>query len=129
ARPLQRSGFGDFRAMDPPSAWDSAIPERWTVPAREISLFPSGGPLPRVGFRDSRAVDSSSAWDFVISERWDFRRAGVRDSRAVDLSRAGDSTISERWTSPARGNARFLSDSTITRAFIFNRYALELRST
>ena len=74
--------------MDPSRAWDSAVSERWTLPAREILRFLGGGPFLRVGFGDFRAVEPSCAWD---------------------------SAISGRWTLPAREIQRFLSDGLLPR--------------
>src|SRR5699024_10470994 len=45
--------FCIFWGMDGSCAWESAIPERWTVSARGILHFVRGGLLLRVGFRDS----------------------------------------------------------------------------
>src|SRR5699024_11421274 len=95
--------------IEPSCTWDSTISERWNTPAREISLFPSGGTFPRVGFCNSCAVDPSRAWDSVILERWTLPargiprflsggrllRVGFGDSWAVDLSRAWERPISE----------------------------------
>src|SRR5699024_7479109 len=53
--------FSQFVEDKRSRAWDFAIPERWTTPARGISQFLSGGTLPRVEFLNSRAVDPSSA--------------------------------------------------------------------
>ena len=51
----------DFWALDCSRAWNCAILERWTVPARKIVRFLSGGLLPRVGLCDFWAVDRSCA--------------------------------------------------------------------
>ena len=56
--------------MDYSCAWDSAIPERWTTPAREIPQFLSDGPFPRVKFYIFWELDYSRAWDSAIPERW-----------------------------------------------------------
>src|SRR5699024_1240572 len=53
--------FSQFVEDKRSRAWDFAIPERWTLPARGISRFPSSGTLHRVGFRNSRAMDYSCA--------------------------------------------------------------------
>src|SRR5699024_3255636 len=74
--------------MDPSSAWDSAVSERWIAPARGILRFLGDGALQRVGYCDSRAMDPSSAWDPAVSER---------------------------WIAPARGILRFLDDGTLER--------------
>src|SRR5699024_6012527 len=39
--------FSQFVENKRSRAWDSAIPERWTLPARGIRHSPSGGPLLR----------------------------------------------------------------------------------
>ena len=88
--------------MDPSRAWDSAISERWTTPARRILHFPSDGLFQRVGFCDSWAVDYSRVRDSAISERWNVAAPGFRNSWAMERCRAWDSAIPERWTSPAR---------------------------
>src|SRR5699024_7461392 len=55
--PLPRVGFRYSRAVERYRAYESAIPERWNITAREISRFLSDGLLLRVGFRNSRAVE------------------------------------------------------------------------
>src|SRR5699024_12858453 len=67
---LLRVGFCISRARDYSCAWDSAFPERWTIPARRILHFSSGGLLLRVRFCIFRAVDESCAWDSAFPERW-----------------------------------------------------------
>ena len=49
--------FSQFVEDKRSRAWNSAIPERWTLPARGILHFPSGGTLLRVRFPDSRAME------------------------------------------------------------------------
>src|SRR5699024_4113115 len=44
--------FCDFWAVEYSRAWDSVISGRWSLPARGILRFLSGGTLPRVRFRD-----------------------------------------------------------------------------
>ena len=82
--------------------------ERWTVPAREILQFLSGGLSPRVGFCDSRAMDLPTAWNSAIPERWSspareilrfpsdglLPRVEFCNSRAVEDSRTRDSALS-----------------------------------
>ena len=66
---LQRVGFRNFRAMEPSHAWNYAVAERWTTPARRILRFLSDGTLQHAGFCDSWVMDGSSARDFAFSER------------------------------------------------------------
>src|SRR5699024_7162455 len=98
--PLLCVGMRDSWAVDCSRAWDCAIPERWTAPARGIARFLGGGLLPRVELRDSWAVDYSRAWEFAILERstaparrrarflggGPLPRVGLRDFWAVDYS-------------------------------------------
>src|SRR5699024_2447198 len=77
--------------MDRYRAWDSAIPERWTIPARGNSQFLGGGPFPPVG---------------------------ICDSGAMDRSRTRKSAIPERWTIPTRKNTQFLSDGCLNAGVI-----------
>src|SRR5699024_12656029 len=93
----------DSLAVDSSCARDFAVFERWTLPAREILQFPSGGTLPRVRFGDSRAVERYRAWDSAIPERWTlpargilqfpsdrlFPHVGFPDSRALDGCQIG----------------------------------------
>src|SRR5699024_11556205 len=68
--PLLCVGMRDSWAVDCSRAWDCAIPERWTAPARGIARFLGGGLLPRVELRVSWAVDYSRAWASVFLARW-----------------------------------------------------------
>src|SRR5699024_12819159 len=73
----------DSRAVDGYRAWENAILERWTPPARGILHFLSGGPLLRVGCRVSRAVDTSPAWDSADLRRWTAAARGMAQVRVT----------------------------------------------
>ena len=62
--------YRGFKAKRQSRAWDSAISEQWSTPAREIPQFLSDGPFPRVGFCIFWGLDYSCAWDPAIPERW-----------------------------------------------------------
>ena len=52
----------DFWAVECSRAWDCAISERWTVTARRITQFSSGGLLLRVENRISRVMEFISVF-------------------------------------------------------------------
>ena len=83
--------YRGFKAKRQSRAWEFAIPERWTTPARGNSQFLGDGPFPRVGFCIFWGLDYSCAWDPAIPER---------------------------WTVPARGNSRFLGGGPFSRVEI-----------
>jgi len=59
--PLLCVGMRDSWAVDCSRAWDCAIPERWTAPARGKMRFLGDGLLPRVEIRDFWVMDPSCA--------------------------------------------------------------------
>src|SRR5699024_6879408 len=104
----ERALVRDSGAVDRSRAWDSAIPERCTSPARGIPHFPSGGSLQRVSFCIFRVMDRSHAWNSAFSERW------TTPAREFLLF------LDNRLL--ARGKAHFLSDKLIpSRICIFLR--------
>src|SRR5699024_7847456 len=96
--------------------------ERWTIPARGILHFPSGGALLRVRFCIFRAVDCSTARDSAFHERWripareilhfprggPFLGVGFCIPRAVGQPRACNSTIPSGGEFRILRNVRFI---------------------